>query len=786
MLFIMGDIMNLTKLPKKVVTLLHDQGVDESQIKCLLYVELDRDCLFRDQILILTQNEMLLCRGEVSEEDVHYYKGYGTRENDCINSKQNWTFSRYSYKNVVQIYMEQQVACNTLLITIDGADTCIGIFTNSHKGEVREFLRCFETLKKGEFYQDVTSEDENLYCEKCGRMYPDSLRKVCPKCMNRKSVFVRVLHYFKPYRISILFILIGIILISLSNLIWPYLNGTILYDRILAKDQGFLTRIGIQKDSYLTGLLVLVITMVVTKLFFLLVQILQGVLSAKVIAAVIKDMKKDIFSNMGKLSIRFYRDRKTGSLMTRVMSDADRVTEFFFDGLPYIIIYGLMIIASLTVMFSINWQMTIATIVLMPICAICSFKMKPRTWVKYGKRHRAERTLNSTINDNLTGSRVVKSFGQEESESERFGRQNAKLKQAELNIVKQQNAFRILYGGAQEIANIAVWIIGVTLMFRGDNINMGVLITFAGYVGQMSGPMNFFANIFNLWADSMNCAQRMFEIMDAVPEITEVEQPKPLKNPKGDISLKNVSFGYDQNRMVLKNISFQVKAGETLGIVGYSGAGKSTLVQLISRLYDVTEGEILIDGINVKELSFEDLRKSIAMVSQDTYIFMGTVAENIAYADPDADRLLIVQAAKLAGAHEFIMRMPDGYDTRIGSSGRTLSGGERQRLSIARAILSNPKILILDEATASVDTETELAIQKSLQYLAQNRTTLSIAHRLSTLRDADELIVLEDGHITEQGNRATLYDKKGTYYKLLQLQTKSMDMQDENHGGEFE
>lgn len=274
----------------------------------------------------------------------------------------------------------------------------------------------------------------------------------------------------------------------------------------------------------------------------------------------------------------------------------------------------------------------------------------------------------------------------------------------------------------------------------------------------------------------MNSAQRIFEILDAKPEVVEKINPVRVKELKGEIVLENVTFGYEENRDVLKNISLKVEAGKMLGIVGKSGAGKSTLANIITRLYDAKSGKIFIDGINIRDMAFSDLRKNIAMVSQETYIFKSTIFENIAYANPTADKKTVIQAAIAAGAHDFICKLPDGYDTIVGTGGRSLSGGERQRLSIARAILANPKILILDEATAAVDTETERKIQAALSELIKNRTTLSIAHRLSTLRDADELIVLEDGKIIEQGTHRELINKKGTYFKLFQIQTKALAM----------
>lgn len=274
----------------------------------------------------------------------------------------------------------------------------------------------------------------------------------------------------------------------------------------------------------------------------------------------------------------------------------------------------------------------------------------------------------------------------------------------------------------------------------------------------------------------MNSAQRIFEILDAKPDVTENPNAAPMTDMKGEITLKNVTFGYEENREVLSDISLSVGAGEMLGIVGKSGAGKTTLANLITRLYDVNEGEILIDGVNVRDMRFCDLRKNIALVSQETYIFKGTIFDNIAYANPSADRKTVIDAAIAASAHDFICKLPDSYDTEVGSGGRGLSGGERQRISIARAILADPKILILDEATAAVDTETEKNIQASLKKLVKNRTTLSIAHRLSTLRDADKLIVIDGGRITEEGSHSELMHKKGEYFKLYQIQSKALAM----------
>lgn len=587
---------------------------------------------------------------------------------------------------------------------------------------------------------------------------------------------LRILTYFKSYIPQIFILLLCYLATAALNLVWPYLNGSILYDKILGKDSSFLQSIGLSENAFLSGLLFVVITMIATKLILQIISVLQGIISSIIVPKVVSEMKSTIFEAMGHLSISFFNNNQTGSLMTRVLSDADRVTDFFTSILPYFVTNIFTIITTCIIMFSMNIRLSIASLCLLPVLALLSTKMMPNLFHLFGKRHRAERSLNAQINDNITGSRVVKAFGQEAQEIKHFDKYNKNVATSEMYIADFHNKFNAVYTFVEDVSSLAVWGIGAYLVLYTSNIKIGMLITFASYVTQLKEPLNFISRALRTYTDSKNSAERMFEIIDAKPEVIENENPADFKMTTGSIEIKNLTFGYDANQPVLHNLNLQIDGGKMLGIVGRSGAGKSTLVSLITRLYDPQEGEIIIDGVNIKDMAFSDLRKNIAMVSQETYIFMGTVAENIAYAKPDASRQEIISAARLASAHDFICNFPDGYDTVIGSSGKSLSGGERQRLSIARAILANPKILILDEATASVDTETEKAIQKSLEYLIQNRTTLSIAHRLSTLRNADKLIVIDNGTIIEHGTHKELIEKRGTYFKLAELQTKALAM----------
>ncbi len=672
----------------------------------------------------------------------------------------------------------RQVATGVLMAKIDGLERNLCHFSNTRMESFLRLCRLCEKLKKEE---EITAEDLDVKkgkecCPKCGMIYPDQERKVCPKCMDKKSILLRVMSYFKPYRKYLAIMMLCYLGTAMLNLVWPYLSGTILYDKVLEKDDDFLALLHLPAGRYVTALIMLVLAMLITKIIIQALGILQGVLTAKIAPEVVSKLKSQVFTSMGKLSISFYSRRQTGGLMTRVSDDAEEISSFFIDGIPYFFINVGNILATSIIMFLLNPLLALASVILMPALVIISYRMMPHLWHYYGKRHRANRRLKGQMNENFTGARVVKAFGQQQQEITRFSKSNGKVRTAEMDLARYDNKFFALYCTVEDTISFLVWAVGGTMIIGGSNIELGLLLTFSGYVGQLKGPLEFMSRIIRWYTNCMNSAQRMFEIIDAVPEVKESSNPLRPESLRGEIELKNVTFGYEAHKPILKDISFHVEAGEVFGIVGRSGAGKSTLVNLISRLYDTQEGEVLVDGVNVKQYGFRELRKNVAMVSQETYIFMGTVAENIAYARPDATREEIIRAAVQANAHDFICKMPEGYDTLLGSSSRSLSGGEKQRISIARAILADPQILILDEATSAVDTETELAIQKSLERLEKGRTVLSIAHRLSTLRNATHLIVLDDGRLTESGTHEELLAKKGTFYKLSELQTKALAM----------
>ena len=762
-------------LPKSFISAVSKYGITKEDIIFAACADFDMDYRFADSIVALTKTKLVVAAYPYHEKSEYHLGGYGSW---VLKGEDEPALCFYDLEHVEKLEVLRQISSGVLLAQIDSTDRNLCHFSNTRMAAFSQLCKIFKKVKKNE---EIKPEDLDISkgkecCPKCGMIYPDQDRKICPKCMDKKSILLRVLSYFKPYKLSLVIMMLCYLGTAALNLIWPYLSGTVLYDEILAKNEDFLAMLHLPAGRFGTALVMLVITMILTKLSIQALGILQGVLTARIAPEVIAKIQSQVFTSMGKLSISFFTKKQTGGLMTRVANDANEISSFFIDGIPYFFINVGTLLATCIIMFMLNPLLALVSIALMPLLIIISRRMLPHLHHYYGKRHRANRRLNGQMNENSTGARVVKAFGQEEQEMTRFGKNNQRVQTAELDLARYDNKFYALYCTVEDTISFLVWAVGGALMISGSSMELGMLLTFSGYVGQLKGPLEFMSRIIRWYTNCMNSAQRLFEIMDAVPEIKEVPNPNRPETLRGEIELKNVTFSYEANKPILKDVSFHVNAGEVFGIVGRSGSGKSTLVNLISRLYDAQEGEILVDGVNVKQYGFNELRKNVAMVSQETYIFMGTVAENIAYAKPDATREEIIRAAVQANAHDFICRMPEGYDTILGSSSRSLSGGEKQRISIARAILADPKILILDEATSAVDTETELAIQKSLERLEKGRTVLSIAHRLSTLRNATHLIVLDEGRITESGTHEELLAKKGTYYKLSELQTKALAM----------
>ena len=685
-------------------------------------------------------------------------------QRELVVVKHDATKDTYRLEELDDLKAENMVTSGILTTKLREKDHILCRFSNTKLKQFSQFTRIVKKIKEGEDLEkeDYAEAEGTQVCPTCGLRYPNPDRKVCPKCIDKRSIFIRLLSYFPKYGLEIFLIIFTMVIQAGLELAGPYLGGKIFYDEVL-KTGG----------KYYGALGMIIVLLLGVRLAAIGASIVYGRLIAKVSARVVFTLKTEIFTSLQRLSLSFYNKKQTGALMNRVDYDALQLEFFFVDGVPFFLV-NLFIIAGISVtMLLLNWKLALMVFVPTPLIIIMTKKLIPRVWNLYSRRYRNRRTLTSVINDSLTGVRVVKAFGKEQQEIGRFGTANLGLFSA--NLAAQQmsaTVFPFIYIVLQ-IGGFIVWAFGGWSVIKG-NISFGILMSFVGYIAMFYRPMQWFTRLLDWWSHCMNSAQRIFEILDTVPEITDKKDAKRIATLEGKIEMRNVTFAYEPNKPVIHDICLEIQPGEMVGLVGHTGAGKSTITNLITRLYDIDQGSIRMDGVDIKDIALEDLRAQIGIVMQQTYLFNGTIAQNIAYARPDTSRDEIIRAAQAANAHDFIVKLPDGYDTMLGREGHDLSGGERQRVAIARAILKDPKILIFDEATSSVDTQTEEKIQLAIEYLVRGRTTVAIAHRLSTLRKANRLFIIEKGKIVESGTHAELMRSKGKYFELVTREQKAL------------
>ncbi|HVL39724.1 MAG TPA: ABC transporter ATP-binding protein, partial [Fimbriimonadaceae bacterium] len=512
--------------------------------------------------------------------------------------------------------------------------------------------------------------------------------------------------------------------------------------------------------------------MMVAWLFVLIagaiVNILTGRLISYLAGSIAADLRNAVYRAIEFLQLTFFDKKQVGAIASRVTHDTDRVWGFLVDGLPYLATNGLLIVGIVIFLFTVNATLAAAILAPIPIVAGISMwywrpmsQMFHRVGQKWARFH-------MHLNESLSGIRVVKAFAKEDTEYNKFKKRNQELRDAGVNADSRWYTLFGLMSFFTTMGALINWTVGGYMVYSG-RMSFGDFWMVNAYLSLIYGPLQWFAQINSWFSRAMAGADRIFEIIDSDKENYGEESKKTAIT--GEVQFENVRFGYDKSNPVLKGLNFTAAPGEMIGLVGKSGAGKSTTINLICRFYEPDAGTIRIDGQDYRDISLQDMRNQIGVVLQEPFLFNGTVAENIAYGKPGASFEEVIAAAKAANAHNFILNKPDGYDTMVGERGAKLSGGERQRISIARAILHNPRILILDEATSSVDVETEKQIQEAIGRLIQGRTTFAIAHRLSTLRNASRLIVLEKGEIAEIGTHAELMEKKGVFYNLVETQS---------------
>jgi len=656
------------------------------------------------------------------------------------------------------------LSANTLLILGDeGAAPLIVVRYTQRQRAAMENIRF--VLDEALTGRSVALDDaDRVYADAVARPVRDAQALVAGK---ESAVMLRLLRYLAPYRRQVLIGLSAAAVVTLASLLPPYLAGYMIDQVVRPTQEGRLTADVARRMAWIavTAMALLhVVRQAAAHLRLRLMSTLGELVS--------RDLRSELYAHIQRSSLAFFSRKKTGSLISRVTADTDRLWEFIAFGVVDVSLSMVMLIGLGAVLLTLDWRLGLVMTLPVPVFCWLIYRhgeslngLFIRTWRKWSR-------VTDILSDTIPGIRVVKAFNQESREIDRFDVRNDDVTE-EINRIHQLwTTFWPLLMFAVHATTVLVWILAVPrLLGSGPPLSAGVFVSFLLYTTMFVAPIEVIGQMVRTINRATSSAHRVFEVLDSEPEVKDAPAPVRLVPVRGRVTFDNVTFAYDGVRQILRGVSFDVEPGELVGLVGPSGGGKSTIVSLLARFYDVSGGAVRVDGVNVRDLDTGHYREQLGMVLQDPYLFHGTVLDNIRYGMPTASLGAVVDAAKAANAHDFICKLGQGYDTVVGERGHTLSGGERQRISIARAILHDPRILILDEATSSVDTETEYQIQEALDRLIAGRTVFAIAHRLSTLRRASRLFVISQGKLAESGTHRELLGKPdGIYRRLYEMQ----------------
>ena len=578
------------------------------------------------------------------------------------------------------------------------------------------------------------------------------------------DIFKRIFQYSAKYRTKVIFAILMLILLIGINLVMPHISR-ILIDDVIKGNQRHL----------LPALLVALISASIIKSISMYIR---GILFEGYAQDCIYDLKNDMYTHLQELPFSFYDDNRVGELMSRMTGDLEGIRMFLAAGIPVLLENVIYFFGTAIILLSMNVELAIVTLIITPLIAYAAYRFNRIIRPKFSEIREQQAVLNTAAQENISGVRVVKAFAREDHEIDKFEAENKKNQTLNINASHVWGTyFPIMDFISGACLVILIWV-GGRMVSTGE-LSLGTIVAFNGYLWMLIMPMRMLGWIINMMAQAVTSGKRVFDILDTGSTIREKEIPHDPKELQGEVSFENVSFRY-KAQSILKDINFHAPAGSTIAIMGATGSGKTSIINLIERFYDRTKGTILVDGVDIKDWNLRRLRSEIAIIMQETFLFSDTIEGNILYGKTDATREEVIEAAKAADAHEFIMEMPLGYDTVIGERGTGLSGGQKQRIAIARAIIKNPGILIMDDCTSAVDMETEHKIQKALDEVQKNRTTFVIAHRVSSVRNADEILILEDGRIVERGNHHQLMDLGGLYHDMVKQQYKDLDTLDWN------
>jgi len=569
----------------------------------------------------------------------------------------------------------------------------------------------------------------------------------------------RVLKLCAPYKKNLIFALILLFCMNLTRLIMPRITGTIV-DEVIKGGQ----------TELLYKLVGLILVMVVIRAFSHYFRALNFERAGQ---GVVFDLRTKLYDHLQEMPYEFYDKNRIGEIMSRLTGDIEGLRNFVTNGIMSVCENSMWFVGSVVFLFFLSWKLTLILLTVAPFVAILAFTFSKKMRLAHRAMREQNAVLNTRTQENISGVRVVKAFSREDYEIEQFNKDNRKVYELQMNWVKHWSAFFPLLDFIASICTPLVLIFGGYMVVRGE-ITLGDLVAFNSYIWMVNAPMRNLGNMVNMLTNTSTSAEKLFYYWDLGPSIKNCINPKYVDDIRGDVKFDHVTFTYG-DEPVLRDVSFEAPAGTTVAIMGLTGSGKTTVVNLMARFYQTNQGTVSIDGVNVQQYDIKSLRGHIGYVAQETFLFSETIANNIAFGHPDAPMDRIVQAAKIAQADEFIQHMPDGYDTIVGERGMGLSGGQKQRVAIARAILYNPRILVMDDSTSAVDMETEFEIQKQLKSELGKRTTFIIAHRISSVKNADQILVMHNGQIVERGRHQELLDKKGIYYGMYQEQYRGFE-----------
>ena len=754
----------LDALPSVIETALRNEGIDIPTVRCSARSDVEADGIFGESWFVLTSTDVL-----------------------ALDATGN-ILHRVPYKEVTGIRAEAVVDGGILVLEMEADALDFLRYSNGFApkfGYIAQFLSEEIEHRQGKREEAPVwnYKEEKKFCQTCGLPLRDEFSP-CPACTKKHRVLLRILSYLKPYKLAAT-IVIACVLGSMTLQLVPPQLQRILVDDILALNNPTTAAQGVSETwlgqafrqirTASIGLAIAVGCLMLVEIINSLVEILLGRLSAWLTLRMTADIRSQIYSRLHSLSIRFFDKRKTGTVISHITEDSQRLQWFLLEFLQFVAVDLLKIFGIGIMLFWMNWRLSCFILIPIPLIIIGARWFWKKVRNLWHRAWRRRSILYDIVNDAISGIRVVRAFGRQSGEIGRFSAANEDARSYDTYAETVWATYYPPLAFVVQLGSIIAWFAGGLQVIAGD-MKLGTLFAFNSYLAMFYGPLRHLSPVINWASRSMTAAERVFEVIDSEPEQFDDGTLVSMPELKGEVEFRNMTFGYDSHKPVLRDINLHVRSGEMIGLVGHSGAGKSTMINLICRFYSPDSGGVYIDGEDITEIRLEDLRRQIGVVLQEPFLFSGTIAENISYAKAEATMEEIIAAAKAANAHEFIVKFPDGYDSEVGERGGQLSGGERQRISIARAILHNPRILILDEATSSVDVQTEKKIQQAIDRLVQNRTTFAIAHRLSTLRSADRLFVIEKGRGVECGSHEELMEKKGIYQKLVETQRQASEI----------